>query len=136
MNLIEQLGGYEKAKNHRDYLIDFGNEFNRPNKYEVDKINNALLQYRRQHNIFEVGDDVVFNRGNVDLWVFSGASEVKPYDVKVSNKIVRHILLSKIRHATDAEIKAGRRLPVIESDDCSDIRNHISPNTVVIDHAT
>jgi len=31
MNLIEQLGGYEKTKDHRDYLIDFGNEFNRPN---------------------------------------------------------------------------------------------------------
>lgn len=52
MNLIEQLGGYEKTKDHRDYLIDFGNEFNRPNKYEVNKINNALLEYRRQQQLF------------------------------------------------------------------------------------
>ena len=96
MNLIKELGGYEKAK---VILQAVGHEHNA-----------MLLEYRRQHNIFEVGDDVVFNRGNVDLWFFSGASEVKPYDVKVSNKIVRHILLSQIRHATDAEIKAGHRL--------------------------
>lgn len=142
MNLIEKLGGYEKAKK----LVDACKRYGRSDvevpvnggfiHIVADFLELDLLEYRRQHNIFEVGDDVVFNRGNVDLWVFSGASEVKPYDVKVSNKIVRHILLSKIRHATDAEIKAGRRLPVIESDDCSDIRNHISPNTVVIDHAT
>ena len=95
MNLIEQLGGYEKAKDHRDYLIDFGNEFNRPNKYEVNKINNALLEYRRQHNIFEVGDFVCFKTlGDGYVHKYTKYHEFK-YDLK---------------HATDEEIKAGRRL--------------------------
>ena len=71
MNLIEQLGGYEKTKDHRDYLIDFGNEFNRPNKYEVNKINNALLEYRSKHNIFEVGDKVVSRCADKEIRIFT-----------------------------------------------------------------
>lgn len=142
MNLIEQLGGYERAKNHRDYLIDFGNEFNRPNKYEVNKINNALLEYRRQHNIFEAGDIAVNSRGDesrllkiwrVDMCAHNSKMSIADYDAESLGGWSR---FHALRHATDEEIKAGRRLPVIESDDCSDIRNHISPNTVVIDHAT
>ncbi|MEQ1419480.1 hypothetical protein [Acinetobacter indicus] len=98
MNLIEQLGGYERAKNHRDYLIDFGNEFNRPNKYEVNKINNALLEYRRQHNIFEEGDKVIY--------LILG-NDVITYDdwLKTQNS-------NLIRHATPEEIAAGKRLEV------------------------
>ncbi|MNC42906.1 hypothetical protein D3C75_917400 [compost metagenome] len=69
---------------------------------------------------------------------------------------------NKIRHATPSEIKAGHRIDLkqcqhgydiaclicgfgnengvrvwrkqIESDDVTDIRNHVSPNTKVIDH--
>jgi len=98
VNLIEQLGGYERAKNHRDYLIDFGNEFNRPNKYEVNKINNALLEYRRQHNIFEEGDKVIY--------LILG-NDVITYDdwLKTQNS-------NLIRHATPEEIAAGKRLEV------------------------
>ena len=115
MNLIEQLGGYEKAKDHRDYLIDFGNEFNRPNKYEVNKINNALLEYRRQHNIFEVGDDVVFDAHFCDEHKGSGYGKITycTMDKRVF-EIDSYYLVSiaEIQHATDAEIKAGKRLEV------------------------
>ena len=117
MNLIEQLGGYEKTKDHRDYLIDFGKEFNRPNKYEVNKINNALLEYRRQYNIFEVGDKVIITQ---NIW-----GEPPPDNLcYVFNNKDHHIVgvgidisvgfgsSSAYRHATDEEIKAGKRLEV------------------------
>jgi len=103
MNLIEQLGGYDKTKNHRDYLIDFGNEFNRPNKYEVNKINNALLEYRRQHNIFEVGDWIVMD---------SHKPEYQFYQITKDDMGSHWINLVEFRHATDEEIKAGKRLEV------------------------
>ena len=59
MNLIEQLGGYNAAilKRHVNYLND-----------TVDtNLINALLQYRRENNIYEVGDDVVLIRGSCTL---------------------------------------------------------------------
>lgn len=101
MNLIEQLGGYEKTKDHRDYLIDFGNEFNRPNKYEVNKINNALLEYRRQHNIFEVGDQyVMLKLWHDDLMTVEDGEMDEPW---WNTRIIRHI--------TNKEREAGHRLP-------------------------
>jgi len=115
VNLIEQLGGYEKAKDHRDYLIDFGNEFNRPNKYEVNKINNALLEYRRQHNIFE-SDDLVTSK----KWVDGSIHKIELVDSEDRTlKIFSHDMAfsywvdsRNYRHATDGEIKAGKRLEV------------------------
>jgi hypothetical protein len=101
VNLIEQLGGYEKTKDHRDYLIDFGNEFNRPNKYEVNKINNALLEYRRQHNIFEVGDQyVMLKLWHDDLMTVEDGEMDEPW---WNTRIIRHI--------TNKEREAGHRLP-------------------------
>lgn len=108
MNLIEKLGGYDKAKAHRDYLIDFGNEFNRPNKFEVDKLNDALLQYRRENNIFEVGDLVVHpkfdNKKIYEIIKIKGDLFTVFYDRN------SHSFRSDLRHATPEEIKAGYRL--------------------------
>ena len=102
MNLIEQLGGYEAAKNQaKDKSIGF-----------LVDINNELLEYRRQHNIFEVGDKVVY------------LSNIAPehndiYDVWKVDLIGCLVMLGdmdyramydQIRHATPEEIKAGRRL--------------------------
>lgn len=112
MNLVERLGGYEKAKDHRDYLIDFGNEFNRPNKYEVNKINNALLEHRRQHNIFEP-DDYIIHDGELKVFaMWSSAVEGCAYIgyAYAENGEMAH--KDEFRHATDAEIKAGKRLEV------------------------
>ena len=85
MNLIEQLGGYEAAKNQaKDKSIGF-----------LVDINNELLEYRRQHNIFEVGDFVCFKTlGDGYVHKYTKYHEFK-YDLK---------------HATPEEIKAGRRL--------------------------
>jgi hypothetical protein len=87
MNLIEQLGGYEAAKNQaKDKSIGF-----------LVDINNELLEYRRQQNIFEIGDLYVFTER------YSKHSVIHKVDSLNSGK-------GCIRHATDEEIKAGRRL--------------------------
>ena len=51
MNLIEQLGGYEETKKHLDSC--WCDDDNRA--YLLEK----LLEYRRQHNIFEPDDYII-----------------------------------------------------------------------------
>jgi len=113
--LIEQLGGYEEAKMLRgttsNALLDM-----KTWTVHVDDIDLALLEHRRANNIFERHDLVVFKElpferlfsvryvgGDSivihEIWDEAGArsfSEDKPY--------------CDIRHATDLEIQAGRRL--------------------------
>lgn len=83
----------------------------------ADMIRADLLEYRRQNNIFEVGDWVV----NVD-----GISDNDVYTVKEKhgNFIVGDnggsrgfwiLFIEEIRHATDAEIKANRCLDLHET---------------------
>lgn len=94
MSLIEQLGGYEKAKSK---LRDNGS-------LHAERLKKALLQYRRQHNIFEVGDKVVVK-----------AHPFWPEDYMILTVEQEHIgkwYMSAWRHATDEEIKAGKRLEV------------------------
>lgn len=92
MNLIEQLGGYEAAKAEGE-------------KWGFDDfLNNQLLEYRRQHNIFEVGDKVVIK-----------AEPFWPEDYIIQTVGQEHIgkwYMAAWKHATDAEIKAGKRLEV------------------------
>ncbi|UNT61069.1 hypothetical protein [Acinetobacter towneri] len=85
MNLIEQLGGYGKAKEivfdplhpQMTHVSNDGRhwvneEFSHipeiqeqiPTMIRIKDIRKALLEYRRQHNIFEVGDKVVFKDGS------------------------------------------------------------------------
>ena len=102
MNLIEQLGGYEAAKAEGE---EWGFD---------DFLNNQLLEYRRQHNIFEVGDFVLRNDGlgNV-LKVTSIEGEYANLVRRVDGESIwSWFKLVDIRHATDAEIKAGKRLEV------------------------
>ena len=134
MNLIEQLGGYEKAKRELQ-LKEQNSVLQCCITVTAEMIRDALLEYRRQHNIFEESDKIVF----IDDFMHGELMTVawtRKGEVWMDEGAKRCTDLSMIRHATDAEIKANRRLRVLESDDCSDIRNHISPNTVVIDHAT
>lgn len=112
MNLIEQLGGYERAKDglHRlklekKDLLTCGDLV-----VVESEIDSALLEYRRQHNIFEVGDKVVKTHPkNTILWPVLGVYkddgvwlDYKGFNWKPP----------RVRHATDAEIKAGKRLGV------------------------
>lgn len=108
--LIEQLGGYNAAilKRHVNYLNDI---------VDTDLID-ALLNYRRAHNIYEVGDKVVYMGldgsyyGTLDT--ISGF--VKDYK-GVDQVILTHsdgssfaYYFINFRHANDAEIEAGHRL--------------------------
>ena len=98
MNLIERLGGYEKAK---VILQAVGHEHDA-----------MLLEYRRQHNIFEVGDKVVFKEKHNEVFSYSHYSEGLDLHFFESEFNYGHMDINKVRHATDAEIKAGKRLEV------------------------
>ena len=89
MNLIEQLGGYQAAKKFINGECSDG--------FDVQELRDALLEHRRQHNIFEIGDLYVFTEK------YSKQSVIHKVDSLNSGK-------GCIRHATPAEIKAGRRL--------------------------
>ena len=75
---------------------------------EVKTNNRLLLEYRREHNIFEVGDKVVHHKfSNIKIYEvceISGDLLTVFYDRKT------HSFKTDIRHATDEEIEAGRRL--------------------------
>lgn len=102
MNIIEQLGGYEKAKEWVNPSIE---------AISQEVLKSELLEYRRQHNIFEVGD-LVIDTNHKD----SNTQEVKSLSgnkIEVFHKNKAYYYATYIfsfRHATDAEIKAGKRL--------------------------
>lgn len=121
MNLIEQLGGYENARAMRDSNIDsfdgdasgvrihyMGDCF-----YQED-LDLSLLKYRRQHNIYEVGDKVVIRKadGHPDLFTYESISKSGNMHFFESPFNYGHLDLCKVRHATDKEIEAGKRLEV------------------------
>lgn len=88
MNLIEQLGGYDRAIN----IANCKSGVVHPTKQPLD----ALLQYRRENNIFEEGDLVVIPSKVGDLFTV--------------NRLLSRSDRDEMVHATDAEIKAGHRL--------------------------
>ncbi|WP_168396601.1 hypothetical protein [Acinetobacter indicus] len=102
--VISDFGGYEKCK---DIL-------SQPN---IDFIMNAqglrehMLEYRREHNIFEENDKIVF----VDNFMHGELMTVawtRKGEVWMDEGAKRRTDLTMIRHATDDEIKAGKRLEV------------------------
>ena len=112
MNLIEQLGGYECAKaEFNDPMYEDGELYTikaTGTRFFKHNLADALLEYRRQHNIFEVGDKVVsIDRYSNDM-IFTVA-ELTSKNVFTSMEF-GEIAYSFVRHATDEEIKAGRRL--------------------------
>ena len=70
MNLIEQLGGYERAKHEFEMIKGMKPIY----PGEIETNDRLLLEYRRKHNIFEVGDKVVFSNNpcalNHSVFVF------------------------------------------------------------------
>ena len=105
MNLIERLGGYEKAKavqirRAMDGIL---------HEYDFQLVD-ALLSYRRQHNIFEP-DDYIIHDGELKVFaMWSSAVEGCAYIgyAYAENGEMAH--KDEFRHATPEEIKAGRRL--------------------------
>ena len=107
MNIIEQLGGYGCAKAEANAPVKLLNFLN------YDELNNQLLEYRRQHNIFEIDDYVVY-QGDAGL---SGLFRIekltktgKPKSVKSNRFGGFPCRYCEVRHATPEEIKAGKRL--------------------------
>lgn len=120
MNLIEQLG-YEYAKEiYLSNLEDFSGNASGATisteklRFTHEELEKALLEYRRQHNIFEVGDLSL----TIDPWFGSNLltvvdfrkSETERYAIFSDGGFFR---ISGLRHATAAEIKAGKRLEVV-----------------------
>ena len=120
MNLIEQLGGYERAKDglHRlklekKDLLTCGDLV-----VVESEIDAALIEYRRQHNIFEVGDAVI-RKWNGRLYYLivdidnDGQEFLIHHDKGAKFKDCRIFdNICNFKHATDEEIKAGKRLEV------------------------
>ena len=117
MNLIEQLGGYERAKDGLHRLKLEKKDLLTCGDFVVveSEIDAALLEYRRQHNIFEVGDKVVFREcsgigGASDAIDLMTVKSIDAFGVRMTNSLCPWAI--QIRHATDEEIKAGKRLEV------------------------
>ena len=120
MNLIEQLGGYERAKDglHRlklekKDLLTCGDLV-----VVESEIDAALIEYRRQHNIFEVGDAVI-RKWNGRLYYLivdidnDGQEFLIHHDKGAKFKDCRIFdNICNFKHVTDEEIKAGKRLEV------------------------
>lgn len=121
MNLIEQLGGYEAAKglfNLYEYSIGFKyykvfkGDFESAGYIDVfiPDLQKALLEHRRQHNIFEVGDKVIKTHPkNTILWPVLGVYKNGGVWLDYKGFCWKP---PSVRHATDEEIKAGKRLEV------------------------
>ena len=133
MNIIEQLGGYEKLKPHfalTDRVIGYTHVYLNGNNHYcfldervdyiipdrailIKDVFDALLEYRRQQNIFEVGDKVVFRKcsgigGASDVIDLMTVKSIDAFGVRMTNSLCPWAI--QIRHATDEEIKAGKRL--------------------------
>ena len=112
MNLIEQLGGYERAKaflNAASYTMDELIMMQRSG-LRTQHVEKALLQYRRQHNIYEAGDLVIKTHPkNTILWPVLGVYKNGGVWLDYKGFCWKP---PRVRHATDEEIKAGKRLEV------------------------
>ena len=114
MNLIEQLGGYERAKDGLHRLKLENKDLLTCGDLVVveSEIDAALIEYRRQHNIFET-DDYIIHDGELKVFaMWSSAVEGCAYIgyAYAENGEMAH--KDEFRHATDEEIKAGKRLEV------------------------
>ena len=101
MNLIERLGGYDKAKQKYS---------ERPFDLAWSDIGQALLEYRRKHNIFEVGDCVVKTDPKIKHAHVRVVISTSPSGGAVLDYQGFPYKFPCARHATDEEIEAGRRL--------------------------
>ncbi|MBU3846019.1 MAG: hypothetical protein H9855_03380 [Candidatus Acinetobacter avistercoris] len=101
MDLIEQLGGYYVVKAKYQTLSDSDvitiGPFSVPAKPYFEE---ELLEYRREHKMYEVGDKyVMLKLWHDDLMTVEDGEMDEPW----WNERI-------IRHAYDAEIDANRRL--------------------------
>jgi len=104
VNLIEELGGYEVVKGFYERAVNHG--------FKLIEIRDALIEHRRQHNIFEP-DDYIIHDGELKVFaMWSSAVKGCAYIgyAYAENGEMAH--KDEFRHATGEEIKAGKRLEV------------------------
>lgn len=110
MNLIEKPGGYAQAK----ALIALpASTYDCGVKFSREELESAMLEYRRENNIFEVGDYVVYksNAGLGGLFQIETLTKTgKPKTVKTKRFGNFPCRYCEVQHATLSEIKAGHRL--------------------------
>lgn len=123
MNLIEKYGSYDAAKAKQQELSKIAAD---PQLLlvgkiikEIGEIEIALLEYRRQHNIFESEDKIVVkNDCLIDFADLTLNLKVLTVLMMTDEGFIRSIEAaglfksSLVRHATEEEIKAGKRLEV------------------------
>ena len=113
MNLIEQLGGYKIAKRELE-LKEQNSVLQCCIAVTAEMIRDELLEYRRQHNIFEVGDKVVVLTnalGNKYTWMVESIDGIM-VEISQLGQPNEWVHYSEIAHTTPEEIKAGKRLEV------------------------
>ena len=114
MNLIEQLGGHEKAKRELQLKID-NSVLQCCMSVTADMIRDALLEHRREKNIFEVGDFVLPISSEFSNEVLELTEDYVSFDFKYKSRnggfgyIVKSFMPTRWRHATDKEIAQGYR---------------------------
>lgn len=113
MNLIEQLGGYRMAKEVMDSIPKDGRSYTITRDdtgiiFNTSELHNALLEHRRQHNIFEIDDLITHPM----FWGVFKIKEVLSHHVVAITKTEYEskLAIALIKHATIPEIAAGRRL--------------------------
>ena len=130
MNLIEQLGGHERAKRIEKNIYGTGGRLIRyPSKdfdynddggnvcdvelisFKANDLKKSLLEHRRENNIYEVEDKVVSTLNGDEDWK-NAVCEILAFHKKMAittgfSCAIHHY---DYRHATDEEIAAGRRL--------------------------
>ena len=104
MNLIEQLGGYEHLNGFYKRAVAHG--------FTLTEIKEELLKYRRKHNIFEVGDSFVNYADDAIYTALSIDQNNRMHGKSGDKNVWTYFGRFGLRHATDAEIKAGKRLEV------------------------
>ena len=102
MNLIEQLGGYEYLNEFYKRAVAHG--------FTLTEIKEELLKYRRQHNIFEVGDSFVNYADDAIYTALSIDQNNRMHGKSGDKNVWTYFGRFGLRHATPEEIKAGRRL--------------------------
>ena len=104
--VIESFGGYEKAK----AVLDIPNAHFLHN---IEGLKQRLLEYRRQHNIFEVGDKVKAKDHQFGFDELFRVDDFFANDDGINLAVLDDgdcYPISFLEHATDEEIAAGKRL--------------------------
>lgn len=121
MDLIKDMGGYKKTKDTLQQLISQDKDIVQCGKLVVvaAEIKAALLEYRRQHNIFEI-KDIVFLKDQhySEMWFITnilpdGSIELKTatHGYPVPNRCwgMYYGKAEGLQHATDDEIHSRQR---------------------------